>query len=137
MSLTHLLDSSAWLAHIFDEPGADAITALLEDEEMELGISVLSVVEVHGRFRARGRADEFDEVLEIYRQLFTRILPVSEAIALRAVALRQGATARVPAIDSLIAATAAHHGATLVHRDAHFLAIPGEQVNQCYLAAGE
>lgn len=130
MSLTHLLDSSAWLAHIFDEPGADAITALLEDEEMELGISVLSVVEVHGRFRARGRADEFDEVLEIYRQLFTRILPVSEAIALRAVALRQAATARVPAIDSLIAATAAHHGAILVHRDAHFLAIPDDKLTQ-------
>ncbi len=126
MGLTHLLDSSAWLAHIFDEPGADAITALLEAEDTELGISVLSVVEVHGRFRARGRAAEFDEVLEIYRQLFTRILPVSEAIAMRAVALRQEATARVPAIDSLIAATAAHHGAILVHRDGHFAALPAE-----------
>lgn len=130
MALTHLLDTSAWLAHIFDEPGADAITALLEHEDTESGISVLSLIEVYGRFRARGRAAEFDEVLEIYRRLFTRILPVSEAIALRAVALRQAATARVPAIDAMIAATAAHHSAVLVHRDPHFLSIADGMLRQ-------
>lgn len=134
MALTHILDTSAWLAHIFDEPGADAITALLENKETELGVSTLSIVEAHGRFRARGRESEFDEMLDIYRRLFTHILPVSEAIALRAIVLREAASARVPAIDSLIAATAAHHGAILVHRDPHFLALAGEEVKQQFLA---
>ena len=46
MVLTHLLDTSAWLAHIFDEPGADTITALLEDMDNEVAISVLSIVAV-------------------------------------------------------------------------------------------
>jgi predicted nucleic acid-binding protein len=137
MALTHLLDTSAWLAHIFDEPGADAITALLENMETELGISTLSIVETHGRFRARGRESEFDEMLDIYRRLFTRILPVSEAIALRAIVLREAASARVPAIDSLIAATAAHHGAILVHRDPHFLAVAEGEVKQQFLAVEE
>ncbi len=130
MALTHLLDTSAWLAHIFDEPGADALTALLENKEAELGISTLSIVEAHGRFRDRGREFEFDEMLDIYRRLFSQILPVSEAIALRAIVLRKAASTRVPAIDALIAATAAHHGAILVHRDPHFTALPADQVRR-------
>jgi predicted nucleic acid-binding protein len=40
----------------------------------------------------------------------------------------------VPAVDAMIAATAAHHGAILVHRDPHFLALAGEEVNQQLLA---
>lgn len=133
MALTHLLDTSAWLAHVFDEPGAEAITALLEDPNIELAVSALSIVEVHGRFSARGRTAEFDEVLDIYRQLFSRILPVSEAIAIQAIALREEASARIPAIDSLIAATAAHHNATLIHKDQHFSALPADHVRQHYL----
>jgi predicted nucleic acid-binding protein len=43
----------------------------------------------------------------------------------------------VPAIDSLIAATAAHHGAILVHCDPHFLALPDEEIKQQFLAAEE
>lgn len=128
--LTHVLDTSAWLAHVFDEPGADVITALFEQTDTELGISVLSILEAHGRFRVRGRAAEFDEMMEIYRQLFRWILPVSEAVALRAIALRQASTARIPAIDAMIAATAAHHHAILVHRDPHFGALPLESVTQ-------
>ena len=130
MALTYLLDTSAWLAHIFDEPGAEAITSLLEDPNTELVVSALSIVEVHGHFRARRRTAEFDEVMDIYRQLFSRIIPANEAVALQAIDLREGASARIPAIDSLIAATADHHGAILVHRDRHFLVVPGELLQQ-------
>ena len=130
MAFTHLLDTSAWLAHVFDEPGAEEVTALFDDPEVTIAISVLSLLETHGRFGARGRAAEYEGMLETYRLLFNRILPVDEAIVLRAMALRQTAAVRVPAIDALIAATAAYHDAVLVHRDPHFLALAGEAVRQ-------
>ncbi len=124
MALTHLLDTSAWLAHVFDEPGAEQVTRLFEDPEIVVGVSVLSLLETHGRFRAKGRGAEYQVMLETYRRLFDRILPVDEAIVLRAMSLRQTAPTRVPTIDTLIAATAAHHAAALVHRDPHLAALP-------------
>ncbi len=129
-TVTHILDTSAWLVHLFREPGSDVVSALLLDPSAQVGIAALSIVEVHARMRAQGIERRFLEVVEEYRGLFAQIIPVDEAIALRAVTLRQDATARVPAIDSLIAATAAQHNATLVHRDAHFAALPVELVRQ-------
>jgi len=135
--LTHLLDTSAWIAHALNESGSDEITYLFDAPDTVIGISVLSLLEAYAVFHKKGRVAGFNEILESYRLLFNRIVAIDEAVVLRAIALREATSKRLPAMDSLIAATAAHHGATLVHRDAHFLAIPGEQVNQCYLAAGE
>ena len=133
--ITHILDSSAWLAHIFEEPGGDEVTALFEDPETEIGISVLSLLEVHVQFRIKDRTDDFHEMVESYRPLFSRIIIANEPVILRAVNLREAASARLPAIDSMIAATAALQGAVLVHRDAHFLSIPDHLLTQEMLAA--
>ena len=133
---TYLLDTSAWLAHVFDEPGADEVTALFADPETTIVISVLSILETQARFRAKNRAHEFSEMLETYRLLFTRIYPAGEAVILGAIALREASTGRLPAMDSLIAATAAHHHATLVHRDPHFGGLPPESVVQLLLGDG-
>ena len=130
---TYLLDTSAWLAHVFNEPGADEVTALFEDSEATIVISALSILESHARFRARNRPNEFREMLETYRLLFTRIYPADEAVALRAIALREAGGERIPAMDTLIAATAAHHNATLVHRDPHFGGLPEGSVAQLAL----
>jgi predicted nucleic acid-binding protein len=129
----YLLDTSAWLAHAFNEPGADEVMALFEDPEATIAISTLSILETHARFRARNRTDEFRDMLETYRLLFTRIYPADEAIVLRAIALREAGKARIPAIDAMIAATAAHHHATLVHRDPHFGGLAEESVAQLLL----
>jgi predicted nucleic acid-binding protein len=131
--LTHVLDTSAWLAHTQNESGGDDITHLFEDPDTVVGVSVLSFLEVNAVFRAKGLEPEFHEILESYRQLFNRILPIDEAVVLRAITLRESAARRLPALDSLIAATAAHHNAILVHRDRHFSALPGDQVRQRYL----
>lgn len=128
--LTHVLDTSAWIAHIQQEPGWELISDLLRSEKERVGISVLSLIELHGRLRSFGREKEFEQVLEDYRDLFALIVPVDVAIALQGVALRQAATARIPAIDSLIAATAGNHDAILVHRDGHFLSIPETLLKQ-------
>lgn len=132
--LTHVLDTSAWLAHLFKEPGASQITSLFKDSNNRVGVSVLSLVEVYTRLRAVGREKEFKRMIEYYGYLFTSFLPVSESIALQATALRSLATSRLPTIDALIAATAAQHGAILVHRDPHFLSLATEEVNQQSLA---
>jgi predicted nucleic acid-binding protein len=133
---TYLLDTSAWLAHVFDEPGADEVTALFADAEATIAISVLSILETQARFRAKNRVHEFREMLETYRLLFTRIYPAGEAVILGAIALREASTGRLPAMDSLIAATAAYHHATLVHRDPHFGGLPPESVVQLRLGDG-
>ena len=121
--LTHVLDTSAWIAHIQQEHGWETISSLLRGQEEQVGISALSLIELYGRLRAFGQEVEFEQILKDYRDLLAQIVPVDEAVGLQAVALRQSATARLPAIDSMIAATAALLGAVLVHRDSHFLSL--------------
>ncbi len=128
--LTYVLDTSAWIAHIQQEPGWKTISALLRDGERQVGISALSLIELYGRLRSFNQEKEFEHILEDYRDLLLLIIPVDAEVALRAIALRQAATARFPAIDSLIAATAAHYEAILVHRDPHFLTIPNKSLKQ-------
>ena len=132
--LTYVLDTSAWIAHIQQEPGWETISSLLRGAEEQVGISALSLIELFGRLRSFGQEAEFEQILEDYRDLLAQIAPIDEAVGLQAVALRRSAAARLPAIDAMIAATAALQGAVLVHRDAHFSAIPADQVRQIYLA---
>lgn len=131
--LAYVLDTSAWIAHILQEPGWETVSTLLRDGERQVGISALSLIELYGSLRTFNQEKEFEHILEGYRDLLLLIIPIDEAIALRAIALRQKARARVPAIDSLIAATAAHHNAILVHRDPHFLPIAAESLQQLHL----
>lgn len=128
--ITHLLDTSAWLAHLFQEPGYEQVADLLIDPDNRVGVSVLSLVEVHARMRHVGVERRFEEIVGQYQELFAQFLPVDDRIALRATALRQASTARIPAIDALIAATTAHHNAILVHRDPHFGALPESVTRQ-------
>jgi predicted nucleic acid-binding protein len=132
--LTHLLDTSAWIAHLQREPGWDVVSELLGDPQTQVGVSTLSLVELHAQMRSGGREDEFTDVVDDYRELFSQIASFDETIALLTVSLRQSAETRVPAVDAMIAATAAHHGAILVHRDPHFLTIPGNLLRQKVLA---
>jgi hypothetical protein len=128
--ITHLLDTSAWLAHALHEPGSDVVAGLLLNADHQVGVSVLSLFELHGRMRQLGAEDRFNEIVADYKTLFAAILAVDEPVANRAVDLRRAAGARVPAIDAFIAATAAHHNAVLVHRDPHFSSLPEEAVRQ-------
>jgi len=125
-----LLDSSALFAHFFDEPGADEVSALFHDPTAEILLSVLSAPELFAALSVRGKGDRFDEVWRDYEQVVDDILPVDEAVALQAVALRRAASRRVPNGDALIAAAAVLTGAMLIHRDPHFLSIPPNLLQQ-------
>jgi predicted nucleic acid-binding protein len=129
--MTHLLDTSALLAHYLAEPGAIRVQALFEDGTVMAGTSILALFEFEMRLHQLGidaatRAVELDR----YRVLLSEIVNVDEAIRSEGVRLRISATARASAVDTLIAATASLRGATLVHRDPHFVAIPASMLKQ-------
>lgn len=121
--MTHLLDSSAWLAHLFGEPGVEQVNQLFEDPRSTIFVSALSLPEIYGRLSALGQSDHWQQVWITYASLFDKVLPADQAVAEEAIRLRADTSQRLPTIDALIAATAAAHRLTLVHRDPHMAAI--------------
>jgi predicted nucleic acid-binding protein len=67
--------------------------------------------------------------------LFTRVVAINEAVARVSLELIGQMTVRLPVVDALIAAAAKVQGATLVHRDRHFTAIPESEFRQVFLGA--
>ena len=131
--MTHLLDSSAWLAHLFGLPGVEQVNSLFDDPRITVHLSVLSIPEVYARLNSLGQPEHWEEVWTTYSALFSKVLPVDEAVAHQAVRLRATTPQRLPTIDSLIAATATIHQLTLVHRDPHMAAIPADSLRQMQL----
>lgn len=129
----YLLDSSAWLAHLLGESGMEEVTALFAKEESAVSLSALSLPEVYTRLKALGQEARWSTVWATYQPLFTQILATDVTIAQAAIHLRVTTAQRLPTIDSLIAATAAVHGLTLVHRDPHLAAIPAGVLKQIKL----
>lgn len=131
--MTYLLDSSAWLAHLFGEPGVEEVTSLFDNPGTEVSISVLSIPEVFARLKSLDRQTHWSEVWEIYSQLFSKVIPADEVIAHQSIQLRAATPERLPTIDGLIAATALVHQLTLVHRDPHMTPIPNPDLRQIQL----
>lgn len=132
--MTHLLDTSALLAHAFEENGWELVQALLDDNKASVGISALSLYECDRRLvELRFPSRERREFSARYSALLDHIAPVDEKVCAIACELRDAATSRLAAVDILIAATARVHGAVFVHRDAHFAAIPAAQLRQLVL----
>ena len=129
----YLLDSSAWLAHLFGEPGVEHVNLLFDDPYAEISISVLSLPEVYARLRSLGKQEQWRTIWETYSILFTRVISASEAVAHQAIVLRAASQERLPTIDGLIAATAIVHQLTLVHRDQHIAAISPQLMKQIQL----
>ena len=128
--MNYLLDSSALLAFYFGESGGDRVQEILSDEKTIVYLSVLSMAEFWGRLRAIGSASIFDDEWQQISEMMTSIVPISSEIVYRSLELRAAATARLPQIDAIIAATAAIQNATLVHRDPHFQSVPERLLQQ-------
>lgn len=129
--MTHLLDTSALLAHYLAEPGSARVQALFEDATVVAGTSILALFEFEIRLHQLG-IDAPTRTLELdrYRALLSEIVNVDEAVRSESVRLRINATARASAMDTLIAATASLRGAVLVHRDPHFAVVPPSMLKQ-------
>ncbi len=134
--MTHLLDTSALLAHYLAEPGAERVQALFEDDAIVAGASILSLYEFELRLHQLGM-DATSRAAELnrYRALLSEVVDVDEAVRSGAIRLRTSATVHVAAMDVLIAATASLKNATFVHRDPHFAAIPANLLKQEVLPA--
>ena len=74
-----------------------------------------------------------DKVHGVYANQLTVSMGVTRRIAEVAMDLRAETPSRLPLIDAIIAATASHHGAVLVHRDPHFRSVPKARLNQISL----
>lgn len=131
--MTHLLDSSAFLAFFFGEPGEGRVRELLSDGTAELGVSVLTSLEVWARLKAEGRPESFEREWSEHLPLSDAVVAVDADVCRRAVEIRAATRERLPTIDAVIAASASVHDAVLVHRDPHFRAIPARFLKQILL----
>lgn len=136
MSLTHLLDTSALCCHFLRHPGWESVDAVLR--ERSAGVSVIGWFELRYVLKRMGVSDEDAyEVVDRYRATRLMGVPVDEAVAVRAFRIRDEAGCRLPMADALMAATAATHGAILLHRDAHLDAVPDRLVKKMRLPDDE
>ncbi len=127
--MTHLLDTSAILAHYLDEPGADEVNSLLAKGAGAVALAAPSWVELDMRLRELVSEEKArNHAFLQYTTSLTTLLPVNAESCLAAIRFRNAAPARLPLADALIAGVADAAGLILVHRDPHFDTIPGLKV---------
>ena len=126
--MTRLLDTSALLAFLLNEPEADRVESLIFDQPGEMAVSFASWVEIQGRLKALGLSSEQIEAqMADARRLPIVTLWPDEAI-LQAM-LQIKSAGYFPFADTLIAATAQAHNLVLIHKDPHFDSLSIQQVN--------
>jgi predicted nucleic acid-binding protein len=128
---SYLLDTSALLALLEDEPGASRVAQVLKSDETF--ISALSLMEVRYitlQERNQSEADVRHALLK--RSGATLLWDLDEPTILRAASYK--AKFAVSFADALIAASAHRQGATLLHKDPEFDAL-ADQVRQERLPA--
>jgi predicted nucleic acid-binding protein len=132
--MSHLLDTSALLAHAFHESGGEHVQSLFDDEDASIGVSVLTLYECDGCLRRQGlKESQRRKFIAGYKALLDKVHPVDEKVCAAAMEIREAAEKRIATVDILIAATAKLLNATLVHRDSHFAAIPATHLKQHFL----
>ncbi len=133
--ITHILDTSALLAHYFNEPGADTVQSLWAERDLKLGICAVTIPELRGRLSKElpPHSREAESAADDYLGELTVCVPVDRAVAEIAWQIREATPQRLPLVDALIAATARSTGAILVHKDPHMARIPADLVKQIVL----
>lgn len=119
--IVYVLDTSAWLTLIEDEPGADTVQKLLEEAqagESVLLTSFMSYMEVYYITLQERDAGEARERIDLMAAL--PVLRVESSRTLGIIAAEIKAQYRLSAADAWIAALAREHEAVLVHKDPEF-----------------
>jgi predicted nucleic acid-binding protein len=117
---SYLLDTSAILTLIEDEPGADRVEELLRSGEVLLPF--MAGLETYYISLRESGPDEAERRLFLLRQMPVRWLDtVGEGVLVTAGRFK--ARHRISMADSLIAAFAAEAGAVLVHKDPEYEAL--------------
>ena len=124
---SYLLDSSALLALIENEEGADRIEQIFLEESAL--VPFLSLLEVHYiTLQERGQG-EADRRYALLKQLPCKILwQLDEPLLLTASRFKAGH--KLSLADAMIAAFARRHEAILVHKDPEYEALAEEELEQ-------
>ncbi len=121
-SALYLLDTSALLTFIEDEPGSDRVEEVLKDAAILLPWPVLMEI-YYVTLQEKGRA-EADRRYALIRQLRAEILwAMDEPVLLTAARLK--AEHQVSLADAVVAAFAIRNNAVLIHKDPEFDALAG------------
>ena len=121
-SVLYLLDTSALLTFIEDEPGSDRVEEVLRDAAILLPWPVLMET-YYITLQEKGRA-EADRRYALLRQLRAEILwAMDEPILLTAARLK--AEHHVSLADAVVAAFAIRNNAVLIHKNPEFDALAG------------
>ena len=129
--MSYLLDTNVISEHTRPKPDAAVVKWLRSIPIAEQYMSVLTLGEVRygiDRLTSGARREGLRRWLDtdVVVLFADRLLPITAGVAERWVRLRLEAGRSVPAVDSLIAATALHHDLRLVARNAcDFAHFPG------------
>ena len=79
--ITHLLDTSAILAHYFNSAGAGEVDTLWRDPANVIGLSALTLVELHGRLDATvAAAAERERIFHLYADELAVVIDVDDEL---------------------------------------------------------
>lgn len=128
--MSYLLDTNVISETIRNTPDAAVIRWLRQVPDDHLYVSVLSLGEMRKgieRMAPGTRRERLRLWLEydLAAWFAERVLPVDQAVADRWGRLLGAADRSLPAIDSLLAATALHHELRLATRNVHDFVFPG------------
>lgn len=112
---TNVVDSSAWLAYLGNEPTAPEFAGAVESVE-RLVVPSICLLEVFKTVRRQ--REEADALRAVSLMLRGYVVPLDASLALDAA--RFGAAHRLATADGVVYATARLFGATLWTQDAHF-----------------
>jgi predicted nucleic acid-binding protein len=118
LSKAYLLDTSAIFAFTDNEAGADLVEELLEKAkrvQITLNISAMTAMEVYYVSSVESGEEEANHLLLLVRALPVTELPLDDALIVPAARFK--ARYQISVADAWIAATAAVHNLTLVHKD--------------------
>ena len=125
-----LLDTSALMVHFDQDPGWEIVEDLLFSGKA--WVSAVTWLELRVILERKAAAAE---LVAVYQESVAGTVDVTAEVAEAAFAIRRAtaSTGRVPAMESLIAASAKVKGYRLLHRDAHLGQIPQTVVTQTQL----
>ena len=124
-AVTHLLDTSAVMAHFLAEPGGERVTQLLARGPGSVALAAPGWPELERRLdELIPEPAEAARIFRHYTETLCAMVPLDEAAARAAIRIRHSCPNRLPLVDALIAGCAMAAGLILVHRDSHLDAIP-------------
>ena len=120
---TYLLDTSAVIALLEDEAGADRVEVILRNEHVLLPF-VVSLEVYYLSFQERGEEVAYKRYMMLQGLKMERLNEVTQTVLLTAGRLK--ALHQLSLADSIIAAFARCNSAVLVHKDPEYAALSGD-----------